>query len=83
MTVKDKQTPAPGPTDPAASASSREAAAKEARKEARLSEALRANLAKRKDQARARASGENPADPSAADPPQSAAQNPGKPPRPA
>jgi len=81
MSVKDKETPAPGHADPAATASSREAAAKAARKEARLSEALRANLAKRKDQARARAVGENPTDRSAADPPQSAAQNPGKPPR--
>ncbi len=81
MSVKDKETPAPGHADPAATASSREAAAKAARKEARLSEALRANLAKRKDQARAR--GENPTDRSAANPPQSTPQNPGKPPRPA
>ncbi len=56
-------------------------AARAARKEARLSEALRANLAKRKDQARARAAGENPSDRSAANPPQSAPQKPGKPPR--
>ena len=75
MSVKDKETPGRGPV--AASASSREAAAKAARAQARLSEALRANLAKRKDQARAR--GENPTDRSAANPP----QNPGKPPRPA
>ncbi len=73
MSVKDKETPAPGPAGNA----------KAARKAARLSEALRANLARRKDQARARAGGENPSDQSAANPPQSAAQNPGKPPRPA
>jgi hypothetical protein len=52
---------------------------KAARKQARLSAALRANLAKRKDQARARAGVENPADQHAANPPQS----PPKPPRPA
>jgi hypothetical protein len=51
--------------------------ARAAHRQARQSAALRANLAKRKDQARARAGD------SEADPPQSAAQNPGKPPRPA
>jgi hypothetical protein len=55
--------------------------ARAAHRQARLSKALRANLAKRKDQARARAEGENPPGESTANPPPSAAQSPGKPPR--
>ncbi len=54
--------------------------ARAAHRQTRLSKALRANLAKRKDQARARAEGENPPGDGAADPPPSAAQSPGKPP---
>ena len=54
---------------------------KAARKEARLSAALRANLAKRKDQARARAGFENPTDQHAANSPQSSPQSHAKPPR--
>ncbi len=71
MSVKDKQTPARVPAG----------VARAAHRQARLSEALRANLARRKDQARARAAGENPTVQSAANPPQSAAPNPAKPPR--
>ena len=82
MSVKDKETPGQGPAGSATQATMK-SSPKAARKEARLSEALRANLARRKDQARARAEGENPTDLSAANPPQSAPPIPGKPPRPA
>jgi len=82
MSVKDKEMPGQGAAGPAAPAAMKPSP-KAARKEARLAEALRANLAKRKNQAQARAAGEKPTDRSAANPPQSAPQNPGKPPRPA
>jgi hypothetical protein len=67
LTAAERETPGQSPAG----------AAKAARKEARLSAALRANLAKRKDQARARAGVENPTGQRATNPPQS----PPKPPR--
>jgi hypothetical protein len=57
------------------------AASRAARKEARLAKALRANIARRKEQARARASGENANGDPASNPPESSPGNPGKPPR--
>jgi hypothetical protein len=62
MTVKERQTPGGGDSG----------AAKAAAKEARLAEALRANLARRKAQARARAPDAGAAAPAPKKPPGSA-----------